>query len=144
MKTSQTMYSVINGLARKHGLDLSTAEAHMRLDMRGFNRLVVERVGHHQVSVAHYYEQNGELIADPEIQFFTGVADPQHSGQQLWVPVAIQQVRGGYQRVAELNAEGTRIVRLNAAAQANVAVFANSWARSIRHQGWLERGVKYE
>ena len=29
--------------------------------------LIIERLGHDTVSIAHYYEQNGDLVADPEI-----------------------------------------------------------------------------
>lgn len=34
-----------------------------------FMPVVVERVGENQISIAHYYEQNDDLMADPEIVF---------------------------------------------------------------------------
>ena len=34
-----------------------------------FMPVVVEQVGENQISIAHYYEQNGDLMADPEIVF---------------------------------------------------------------------------
>ena len=34
-----------------------------------FMPVVVEQVGENQLSIAHYYEQNGDLMADPEIVF---------------------------------------------------------------------------
>ena len=34
-----------------------------------FMPVVVEQVGKNQLSIAHYYEQNGDLMADPEIVF---------------------------------------------------------------------------
>ena len=34
-----------------------------------FMPVVIEQVGENQISIAHYYEQNGDLMADPEIIF---------------------------------------------------------------------------
>ena len=34
-----------------------------------FMPVVVEQVGKNRISIAHYYEQNGDLMADPEIVF---------------------------------------------------------------------------
>ncbi len=34
----------------------------------GFMAAVVERIGPHRYSVAHYYEQNGDLVADPDLE----------------------------------------------------------------------------
>ena len=34
----------------------------------GFMAAVVERIGPHRYSVAHYFEQNGDLVADPDLE----------------------------------------------------------------------------
>ncbi|MBK8417496.1 hypothetical protein [Candidatus Villigracilis saccharophilus] len=40
---------------------------HVRFDMPHYNRLVIER---HDalISVAHYFEQNGDLVPDPDVE----------------------------------------------------------------------------
>ncbi|MFQ5858413.1 MAG: hypothetical protein ACE5LU_22660 [Anaerolineae bacterium] len=136
MKTCPRMQKIVTKLAKKHGLDLTADQAHLRLDMPSFDRLVIEKVGKYQVSVAHYFEQHGDLVADPEIVFFTGYKE--------WVPIEITQVISGWRQVAKLSKDGKNIAGFNRRAQADVAMFAETWARNIESQGWLERGKKWE
>lgn len=132
MKPSKQMQAIITAIATKHGLDLQHVGGHLRLDMPNFDRLVIEVTDRNHVSVAHYFEQHGDLVADPEIVFFTGPDD--------WYPIEITQVFGGYRKVAWLKADQTGIDRFLPLAQREVATFANQWARNIRAQGWLEHG----
>lgn len=132
MKTTKVIQSLITQIAEKHGLDLSASEAHLRLEQEGYMPLVIEKIGHHQLSVAHYFRQNGDTIADPDVVFFASYAE--------WVPIEIQQVMG-FQRVAKLNDDGSAIAAINLRGQADLASFVNQWARNIKAQGWLEQGV---
>lgn len=131
MKTTKTMQRLIRQIAEKHSLDLSANEAHLRLEQDGYMPLVIEKVGEHQVSIAHYFQQNGDTIADPDVVFFIGYGE--------WVPIEIQQVLG-YQVVAKLNGDGSAIDAINLRAQAGLASFVHQWARNIKAQGWLEHG----
>ncbi len=133
MKTARQMQQIIEKLAEKHGCDLSYREAHLRLDMPGYDRLSIERIGPNQISVAHYFEQNGDLIADPEVVFFTGATE--------WIPIAIGQVLGGWREVAWLKPDGSAVDRYLPLAQKEVANFANGWGRAIAKQGWLDRAT---
>lgn len=132
MKTSKSMQAIITAIAEKHNLDLSAEEAHLRLENEPYMPLVIEKVGKHLVSVAHYYYQSGDAIADPDVVFFTGYGE--------WVAIEIQQPIG-YQRVAHLNDTGTAIETVNLRAQADLASFTNLWARNIKEQGYLSSGV---
>ena len=132
MKTSPKMQRVIEQLTKKHSLNLSQAGAHLRLTMPGYHRLVIENIGLRCVSVAHYFEQNGDLVADPDVVFFTGYSE--------WVPIEITQVMGIYRRYAELDETEQAIVRLNLCGQADLAAFTEEWAQNILEQGWLEQG----
>lgn len=38
-----------------------------KIKVDGFMPLVVEEIGENEYSLAHYYEQNGDLMRDPEI-----------------------------------------------------------------------------
>ena len=78
----------------------------IRLEVPGFMRLVIEHIGAgprgcDMVSVAHYGEQNGDLMRDPEIMF--EVAPDAKSGW-TWHPVAIQQdYIGSYREAGEVS-----------------------------------------
>ncbi len=129
MKTAGQMQQIIEQLAECHGCDLTFEEAYLRLDMNGYDRLSIERIGPNQISVAHYFEQNGDLIADPEILFFTGAAE--------WIPIAIGQVLTGWREVAWLKRDHSAVEWLLPQAQHQVARFAALWARNLTHQGWV-------
>jgi hypothetical protein len=100
--------------------------------MPHFDRLCVEKIAAMQVSVAHYFEQNGDLVADPDIVFFLDATG--------WIPIEITQVFG-YQRVAFLRPDGTRIIAALPHDQLAVAIFADDWAQNIHDQGWLTQGT---
>jgi len=125
-------------------MDLKPVGAHVRLENAPFEPLVIERIAEHQVSVAHYYSLNGDLICDPDIVLFTGYAE--------WVPISIQQPSvylaghelGGYRVVAELSDDGTSIARFYPRALADLASFCETWAGNLKAQGWLEHAVRAE
>jgi hypothetical protein len=106
----------------------------IRLQVPGFMRLVIEHVGRgprggELVSVAHYGEQNGDLMRDPEIVF--EVAADQ------WQPVSIQQDYIGSYREAVFVGENGKVFVRPAEVQ-DIASFARIWDRNIKHQGFLD------
>jgi hypothetical protein len=131
MKTARLMQDVITAIAQKHGLNLNASEAHLKLERDGFMPLVIEKIGPHLVSVAHYFQMNGDAIADPDVVFFTGYGH--------WLPIEISQVLG-YERVAWLSEDGKAIKSIKIAAQADLASFCLLWAKGIKGQHWLEQG----
>src|SRR5690349_5579060 len=65
MKNVKAIIDLFGGLA---------SFRHVRLECKGFMPLVVEAIGPGprglpMVSVAHYYEQNGDLMKDPDMVF---------------------------------------------------------------------------
>ncbi len=144
MKTCKQLQAVVEALCARHEIDLRPVGAHLRLENGPFEPLVIERIAEHQVSVAHYYSQNGDLICDPDIVLFTGYSE--------WVPISIQQptvclmgrALGGYRVVAELSDDGSSIARFYPQAQSETASFCNTWARNLKAQGWLEHAVRAE
>ncbi len=97
-------------------------EFHVRFEMPGFDRLVIERHGS-LVSVAHYFEQNGDLIADPEVEIH----------YPTWFPTAITQVIGGRrEKFIERNGQEYVVVNFHN----EVTSFLVMWGRNIRAQGW--------
>jgi len=130
------MKQVIGQLCAKHGIDLTRQRDHIRLDMEGFDRLCIEVIAPSAISVAHYFEMNGDLVAEPDIVFFVDVAGE-------WIPIEITQSMTGWKRVAEFSEDGTKIVRYRQREQADIASFAEDWAQNIADQGWLESGQRH-
>lgn len=133
MQTTTTMQTIITRIAEKYGLDLTAIEAHLKLTNGVYQPLVIEKISRQLVSVAHYFEQNGDLVADPDVVFFMGYGD--------WVPVEISQVLG-YTRAVWLAEDGQTIEKFKSRTQADIASFCRTWAKNIREQKWLEEGVK--
>jgi len=124
------MQAIIEQLAAKHGLDLSKSEGHIKLLNSGYMPLVIEKIGPQLVSVTHYYYQEGDACADPDMMFYTSAGG--------WMPVEITQVLG-YQRCVTFNGQGEP-EGIDGRAYADLLEFAEFWAGNIADQGWLDRG----
>ena len=100
---------------------------HVRFDMPGYQRLVIERHGE-LISVAHYFEQNGDLVPDPEVELH----------YPTWTPTAITQAFG-YRRekfITRMN----DMVLVDRRFDREVSSFLSMWARNIKAHGWAEGG----
>ena len=112
-------------------------ENYLRLENPPFMRLVVEVIGGpyenggYEVSVAHYGEQNGDAMRDPEITFLVVP-----SGEvTTWTPLTFENsYMGCYQVVAEVTREGLLRVK-NAAMLQDLRDFANQWDCNLKEQG---------
>lgn len=133
MKPSPKMKAEIEKLAQKHEVPLVQVGDHFRLDMRYYDRLCVEKIGANRISVAHYFEMNGDLVPDPDIVFFV-----QDNGD--WYPIGINQSIGGWRSYVKMTADGVGIEAYDTVGQVDLADFAEIWAQNIADQGWLERG----
>jgi hypothetical protein len=97
----------------------------------GFMAAVVERIGPHRYSVAHYYEQNGDLIADPDLELVRNASG-------VWYPVAVTHPPPfGHRRAVECDASDAP-VRWNARAYADLRSFAVTFLRNVKRQ----QGIK--
>jgi hypothetical protein len=108
----------------------------------GLMRLCVEHVGMGPrgmplVSVAHYFEQNGDLMADPDVVF---EVNPDEDGPLSWKtgewgPVSFtQHSTGTYQEAVVIQHCKVMIApRL----VASLKSFARTWDRNLRAQGFV-------
>ena len=103
---------------------------HVRFDMSGYQRLVIERHGE-LISVAHYFEQNGDLVPDPDVELH----------YPTWTPTAITQAIG-YRREKFIERDGRTLV--DTRFDREVSSFLNMWARNIQAQGWAQRGQVHD
>jgi len=97
---------------------------HLKATVSGFMPLVIEITPDGDISIAHYYEQNGDLMRDPEI-----CLDP-----ISWRAVEYTQDNiGRYQRASP----GCYLSRVDS--------FANGlWARNLRAQGFTGAEARFE
>jgi hypothetical protein len=137
------MKSVARIIALHGGLD-SLRAAPIRIDppSEGLMRLCIEVVGTGPnglplVSVAHYYEQNGDLVADPEMTFEV-VPDDGPTGWRsgMWFPVTFEMPGVGVYRRATWRDEDGRVM-VNPRERADQAEFARVWGRNIGAQGYV-------
>jgi len=129
MKTAEAMQRSITAIADKHSLDLKSPDFYLSLEQPNFMPLVIEKIGEHLLSVAHYYKLEGDLLADPDVVFFTGY--------KYWVPVQIRQALFGTMDAAQLSEDGADIQSFNPKTQADLAAFCRDWAANIKAQDWL-------
>lgn len=104
---------------------------HVRFNMPHFDRLVIERHGE-MINVSHYFEQNCDLVPDPDVELH----------YPSWIPNAITQALG-YRREKFIERDGKTFV--DTRFHREVSSFLDLWARNIKAQGWAEKGkVHYD
>ena len=93
-----------------------------------FMPVVVEQVGKNQISIAHYYEQNGDLMADPEIVFLK----KEYSYGVEYYP--IYEKMSGFASEVELVTFENSKPKLISNLQKGAASFCTNWMRAIKAQ----------
>jgi hypothetical protein len=122
----------------QHGGFEAVRARYLRLENPPFMRLVIEVIGGpypngaYEVSVAHYAEQNGDAMRDPEITFLIGPAEQ----GTTWTPLTFENsYMGAWQVAATVTSDGRLNVR-NSRLQRDLRVFANQWDLNLMEQGF--------
>ena len=108
----------------------NTGSFHLKIINKPFMPLAIERHGRF-VSITHYYEQNGDLVPDPDFEMYIG-----YDGN--WYPVSLQHAfgRAYFARCWE---DGKEFVDKR---QAHEQIdFSEMWASNIRQQGFIRAGI---
>jgi hypothetical protein len=106
----------------------------IKIENEGFMPLVIEWIGQgpngsNFISVAHYYEQNGDLMRDPEMVFLVAC--------DIWTPYSYQQDNLGlYQQAMDI--EGNEVRRIYPKVSKDLRQFSAFWDRNLRSQGFLK------
>ncbi len=118
---------------------------HLKIVNEPFMPLTIEKIADdiqtpwgttQQYSLCHYYEQNGDLMQDPEICFL--VADKQDSDNLTKIfPFTFYQANVGLYQEPISFVDG-KIFRYDKRQQADITAFANHWVRNIKAQGFLK------
>ena len=80
-------------------------------------------------SVAHYFEQNGDLMRDPDMEFIKG-------GDGEYYPISFWQ-DAPLKRDEVVAWKGSTVVGYNEKGQAELVTFANTWMKNIKEQQGL-------
>lgn len=96
----------------------------------GFMPVVVEHIGTRVLSVAHYYKQCGDLMADPEMTFWLGPDDN-------YYPASFKQDNLGVYKESLFFGDNGKPASFRIQEQADQAVFAGRWMSNIRSQQGL-------
>jgi hypothetical protein len=121
------MARVITEYAEVAGMDMNSNDGIMRIDNEPFERLCIEKIDTNVISVSHYFEQNGDLVPDPDMVFF--ILD------SYWYPVSFQN-QLTYQESMEYDNDG-QIVEILENIRSMIS-FTDTWADIISSQGYLE------
>lgn len=98
-----------------------------------FMAVSVERISDRppQFSVAHYYEQNGDLMRDPEMVFW-------HAPDGSWYPTYFLQDNVGVEQTSVKFDDIGNVEGYYPKMQADHASFAGTWMRNIKSQQELK------
>jgi len=80
-------------------------------------------------SIAHYYEQNGDLMRDPDMEFIKG-------GDGEYYPISFWQ-DSPLVREEPLTWKGDKVATYYEKRQAALVTFANMWLKNIKEQQGL-------
>lgn len=127
MKNAQAIIEIMGGMVR-------LPDHYIRLENPGYMRLVIEAIGPGPrglpaVSVAHYYEQNGDAMRDPEMTF-------EVAADGRWLPVHFENSGVGVYQEAVFTDGGKVMCRPRLIKE--LAAFAKMWDRNLKDQGWLD------
>jgi hypothetical protein len=132
--------NTIETLIREHGGLVAVSRNYLRIENPPFMRLVVEvvagpfRSGSYEVSVAHYGEQNGDAMRDPEVTFLLVPSD----SEWVWTPLTfLNDYIGTHQIVAQYNADG-EIEQPRPFLIKQLTAFCRQWDANLKEQGFLE------
>ncbi len=118
-------------LAKTHGdvLDALTAGLNIgdarKVDNGSYMAVRVDRLSERTYSVAHYFQQNGDAVCDPDGVFLKTAAG--------WLPVTLQLATGHYTVALELDGDD-KPTGWRPRQYRELAAFTAMWLRNVRDQ----------
>jgi hypothetical protein len=88
----------------------------------------IEETKHGKIfSVTHYYEQEGDLMSDPDMTFL--------KVNDRYIPMTFQQDNlGKFDRAVWFEGEQGEVVKFHPKMQKDITAFANLWMKNIKEQ----------
>lgn len=122
-KSTETLNKMVSMMADGYIKIDNTNGAFMPVSVE----VIFENNLYKQISIAHYYEQNGDLMADPEMLIIYIKADGSY------LPSYFKQDNIGSEQESIVIERG-EIKGYRAKLQADHTSFANMWLRNIKNQ----------
>ncbi|HNA77805.1 MAG TPA: hypothetical protein PKY99_00040 [Turneriella sp.] len=145
MKREERIFKALDELG-SHPSKTPGQGAVIRREVDGYMTLVLENLGAEKmhdgrkvvrVSMAHYFEQNGDLVADPDVVFFVFPETGRAYAAEMSMPGMVVNGRefGGYSVAAKI--EGGKMFadprRFN-----DLQRFAAQWVSNLKAQGFFK------
>lgn len=130
LRTATAFECLMKEIFAKHGLAFDKVGAHLKIQdaNKTYMPLCIERIAPDMVGVMHFYIQEGDVMRDPDIVFWT----PKTGG---WYPLEYQQDSLGiYQEIGTVE-DGK--LRYKPVLYADILGFTTAWAKNLRAQGFL-------
>ena len=111
---------------------------HIKIENEPWMALVIEDIqesgphGFPLISVAHYKEQNGDLMRDPEMIFEVY----KHGDETKFIPTYWRNDHAGIEQYSVT--QGANGPEVNERLQQQHAQFAMLWDSNLKHQGFVE------
>lgn len=132
------MNTILGIIEKKGGLKKLEAEGHFKIKVKGYMDLSIDFIGKGpnglpMIAVSHNFIQNGDVMADPDMQVEVGQG---LKGPELF-PVTYQQSSLSiYQEVYTTDAEG-KAVGVRTRLKMQLRSFLRTWGANLRRQGFL-------
>lgn len=115
---------------------------YIRLENPPYMRLVVEHIGDGPrgmpaIAVAHYYEQNGDAMCDPEIVFEVNPDDDGSLSWKTgdWSPISYRQDNLDIYQDAVFFGDNDQVM-IHAKMVQHLKAFARQWDRTLSNKGF--------
>lgn len=122
----------INAMAKKvlQTLESKMVDGYAKIsNTQGFMAVVVEQIADDKISVAHYYEQNGDLMADPEVVFLK----KEFSYGTEYYPIYEKMDGLGLSKELITFDDSGKVEKVFKT-QKDTTVFCNVWLKNIKQQ----------
>jgi hypothetical protein len=115
-------------------MELLGGKEYQRIEVEGYIPLSVERVGKDLISVCHYDEMNGDLMADPECVFLVadGKALPAYYRSDYALGLEHATVEGYFGDVP-----------VKPYLQKELDTFVSMWFENLREEGFFEQARQH-
>lgn len=128
-------HATTNYKALRPFLDALTDTESLRIENEPYERLCLESLGYTDYrgrpvySMAHYYEQNGDLMADPDLTFSVDI-----EAGEIWPQTYQQDDLGLYQEVFKYTPDGRHLY--SRPLLCSLDAFLWHWTKNLKAQGF--------
>lgn len=129
----ERFYQTLEALAGVPLAEFVRRGGYTRRECESLMPLTVEWIGETCVSLAHWGEQNGDAMRDPEVCFRIRFEN------KTAEPISLRNDYMGMLRDVYTYDENGKEVGVRLAEKKDQAAFCRAWFRNLKHQGFLEQ-----